>query len=453
MKRIISMALAATTLATPSLAQLGGTVLKVPQQFNDIQAAIDITALLGPNFAYTILVSDGTYDPFEIDPVGDNVSGRLVILAEEGATPIVRSSVFSMDDTVSIENLDSDDIVVLRNLELQRTNGRQSVLNVNSGEGTVWVEGCDMPAPGPGAEIPCGPSPAVDINFTGRVYLIDGLIEGINGYIDDAFTQACSGSGGIRSVGANLAIWDCEIHGGNGRPGAPDTPEDGQNGFAALDFNHGGSDPAQVRLYLSGCELEGGRGGNGSMDTSGNCGNGGHGGDGLVVSGGNYRTVWLDCTFAAGLGGAAGGPACNNGFPGQPTLKSGPSTIQMAPGVYKTIAGNTPKRDDNTSMDPAGELFVTDGEGDVGDPALIFGSGLLSVFLYVEGWRGVVVIEPNGLSFFDQIQPAGVPIPYLVADVNLVQATTGFAQAVIQDDQGGTVLSAPTAVTHIDFPN
>ncbi|MFT5079421.1 MAG: hypothetical protein ACI84E_000060 [Planctomycetota bacterium] len=298
------MLFAIVLIASSALAQTVITVdakQGIGSDFADLQAAV-AAAVDGD----VLLVRAGVY-------AGLDINGKsLVVVAEEQDTPHILGA--------SIRNLAVDQDVVLAGLRISSTAG--AGLRVLNNQGPVLVEDCKILGAdgGHNAAISEDGHPGVHIVESFGVSFASCKLIGGSGAGFESTTLSSTGSGaeGCFATGpAKVALFGCEVFGGQGGHSNPNESFWGGNGAPAIRT-------VSTTLDVVGCKLVGGDGGDGGEDPGAFpggpiCGNGGDGGNGIKSSNGGPVTLGTvrcsDTKITTGKQGL-GGFGCSHGAPG-----------------------------------------------------------------------------------------------------------------------------------------
>ena len=288
----------------------------------------------------SLLVKGGTYDSFILH------NRALVIVAERGETVKVAGG-------FSVRGLTEEQSVVIRGLEVSSPN--ESGLGLKNNQGPVWIEDCVL-AGGLGDNTFSSTSqadsyPAVEIVGCSEVVFARCTLNGGAGLDlwEETFHFA-AGSGGHAldiDVGS-VSVFDSTLTGGHGGSVYDTTETPGGSGGSGIYVDSGS-------VLISGCTLTGGSGGFGDCSLF-FCGNGGNGGDGVLLSfvaGAEVRHQ--DCSFSPGNAGWGGG---SGGFPGDPgeaiDVNAGSATALA--GSAHTMTSSSPVREgESAQLDFGGE--------------------------------------------------------------------------------------------------
>ena len=372
-------------LAAPVVAQ--GTVWVVDDDgvgpgvdFADIQAAVSAAS-----DGDMILVAEGTYRSFSID------GKSLVVTADQGADVLVQEpNIFGIPDStqIIIQNLGAGQSVVIRGLTITpdpSTGTFDGTLFISNNTGDVLIEDCTSTGNAIlFGTIVIGGTEGIEIVDSDSVALARSTFLGVG--VTASFINP-TGLGGS-SFNSNVSAYDCEFRGGPS-PGSASSlltcstgSTDAGDGFQ---LNTGS-------LFASGCMFIGGLGGDGDDAAAPvlGGGNGGPGGDGLVVLGSPSRLTTQDCTFVGSPGGAGG--VAGNGT----VCAAGPDGIDLdAPLGFVDLAGSAVGFS-LTSPLREGEAGALSFDGSPGDVAFIsFGPDPDAILL-----EGIGVLLPSPLVGF-----------------------------------------------------
>lgn len=406
-------------------ASAGGARILGPQgnqNYSEIQAAV-AAAVDGA----IILVADGTYGPLTID------NKSVSIFAAPNA--VVRVG------TIEVKNLAAGRTVVLSGLDPTGTSPLHG-LSIANNAGHVFVQDCEISGrAGPGTfwngtglvGDPGGA--AVVVVDSSQVALVRSRLVGGTGY-EDAFCEPCTGGRGgvgIQSTRSAVALYDCEILGGNG-------------GFGV---NRGGVGGVGCHLVdwgilASGSTIRGGRGGTGIECSFSVCSAfAGDGGTGLFAQGGGIHLVGT--TRAGGAGGIAQGGG-TNGVAGQAT--SGIGFIWTQSGAARSFS--IPR----TVVSDASTIVMTT-KGAPGDRVHLARSDATDFRPVSAPTTGVLLLaSPVALNAgaLGTIPGSGtLNIPLTFSDVALpLSAIVRYHQGRVWPSSGGSRLGTPFHVLVLD---
>ena len=396
-------------LAASSPVRAQGAVLVVKPSgapFATIQTAIAAAA-----DGDTIYVHQGTY-------AGLSVEGRsLTIAGAEGEIVKVGG------DYAKIQDLQPDDVVVLRGLQLRG-------LHVSSSAGTVWIEDCQVLVT----------IPALIVESSASVVFVRCDIEGPDAFTDATSTLHPSGIG-ARLSDSVVAMFDCTVKGGNGQDfhPIPSGTADATAGDDGLEL-HGGA------LHLSGGSVQGGKGGNGPMNPAFGCA-GEDGGDGVFMADGSPSLVVNDVAIAGGAGGTAPsscpGGQPEPGDPGEAILVQSGSA-ETIPGTARLLALGGPAIENHVvNLEVAGVpgdvvlLLIGLQPGLVPKPA--HGGALLV--------PAPLLVTPLGVLG----DPAQVDLPFVVPELGPGVATVhACVQGVFKPTAGAALLGSGSLLIALD---
>ncbi len=344
-------------------ASAGGVRVVRPQgnlNFSGIQPAIDVA-----QDGDIVLVGQGSYGGFTI------LDKSICVMAVPGDDVLLQGQ-------VAIRNLAEHRTVLLDGFRADFFGGLSeiSALWIEDNLGHVRIQNCDLTGSKGDGDFwngqkfeggPGGPGAVLIDNL--HVAFVHSTLRGGSGWSSTELVQSEGGHGGVglTAQGTALALYDCEIVGGQG--GYVDSNEGGKGGDGAQVFGFG--------IFASGSKIRGGNGGHTNSSVLFVSGTGGDGGDGLHVESGAQAQL-LDNVFAGGLGGqgSAGGP---NGQGGANTAGGG--VFHVFPGSATSFALQTSVAGDQGSE----QLTV---QGTAGDAAFLFQSA-------APGWRSLTPSKPG----------------------------------------------------------
>jgi len=319
-----------------------------PADFTELELAVEAAA-----DGDVILVKGGNYGPFTMG--GKGVS----VIAEQGSIVRVRGP-------LRIVDVPAGSRAVLRNL--RTSTAVEHGVSIDGCAGSVHLEDCNLN----GQQTP-DDDPTYSLRYFGArvndsddVRVTRCILRGGNGNNVGFFATPTSGASGLWIEGSTVAVANSEFHGGHGA----DAPwDDWYSGGSGGD----GIEAFDARLWIDGAFCIGGSGGYGDYDYDGlfgtkQCGDGGHGGDGVSVR--SYPDIWNGETAASavtyrdvsGWGGSGGETICGSpGEPGELVFAAGPELHAMVPlsGAARDVNASSPVR--------AGDLAQVDVQGSSGD--------------------------------------------------------------------------------------
>lgn len=320
-----------------------------PADFTELEAAVS-AAVDGD----VVLVKEGNYGPFVIEGKGVTVVGEL------GADVRVRGP-------LQVLAVPAGSRTVLRNL--RTSTPVEHGIELDFCQGSVHLEECHFVGQN---------TPSNDFSFDARnhgaridrcmdVRLVRSTFRGGGGGNIGTFFTPSNGGHGVWIEKSTVSATHCEGYGGFGA----DAPYDdwysggsGGHGFYCWDST----------LWVDGCHGQGGSGGMGDYDYnlfggSKQCGDGGHGGDGLSVQSFPEFIAAPDSAASqvtyrgfTGLGGTAGGTICGQpGDPGEVVFEGGPElhAVTALAGSARNTYVPSPLR--------GGEVAVVHMTGEPGD--------------------------------------------------------------------------------------
>ena len=387
--------------------------------FADLQAAVQAA-----QDGDILLVRTGVYGAFEID------GKSLSIVADDLAVVEIRPS--------AIRNLGPDQTVVLRGLSFPMGPAdffTRPLLRLQSNQGTVLVDSCHLD--GSQAD-PVFTSGALQLEDSAEVVVAASTLVGAEG------TQFFSGPGpfyppnGITVVNSNLAVFDCEITGGDGATGF-------FSDFDVFLASHAGANAiwASVgEVFVSGSDLTGGRGGDGAHWPGGACFSGQDGGAAIALA--DAQGVLLDCTLTPGAGGVPTSLPCTSGAVAPPSELSGSATLDLPVGSAASLAAASPVRE-GASLTV--DLSATPGSTVIGafTPALGYLDAPFA--LGVSALSGTPFLFHSGAMPGIGTLPLSFPVPDLGPGVEGVEL---LLQAVEVPATGALVLTGPASVLLLD---
>ncbi len=255
--------LTALTLALSLLPAARAGVLLVdpldPNGFAQIQPAVDAALTNDIILVRPLADPNARYEPF-------TVGGKTLAICGDEALGVVRLG------SVVIGNVPEGDVVILRGLELQATEGLPA-LSVASGDGDVRLE--DLVATG-GSSVPSGPQPALVVSYSDSVVATYCTLTGGAALTGSAFV---TGAAALDMIGSELSIRGGTLAGGNGADNLTDDPVPGGRGGS-------GSSSQGGKLVISNVLVLGGQGGlPGCVDEINcDCGDLGGGGDAIAMT-------------------------------------------------------------------------------------------------------------------------------------------------------------------------
>ncbi|HTF90181.1 MAG TPA: right-handed parallel beta-helix repeat-containing protein [Planctomycetota bacterium] len=381
-------------LFTP-LALAGGVRIVGPNggaSFPTIQSAVNAAS-----DGDVLLIGAGTYTAFTID------GKDLFLTTTPGAAVQIQGSIL-------IQNLVGKN-VVLTGLSVTTTGG--TALRIANSSGNVRAQNCSFK----GAPSIAG----VSIVASDKVVFASCTLQGGAG----EFTvdqNALPGGAGVSVQASSLAVYDCQVVGGEGGWGDGGNGGDGGDGFTGGPFV----------LFASGSTFQGGRGGD-SNDYWNTGTVPGNGGPGLRAPLGTQVDL-LGNTF---VGGAPGHEFHFGGIalPGAPSIIQGIS--HFYPATARTFTASAAASDQTN-------LSITV-RGMPGDRVYVIASQVLT-FIPYPGLLGVMLapafVRPQVLGV---IPPSGNLVVQLpLADVPLPQAVARYSfQGLIVDSAGVALLGSP----------
>lgn len=307
----LALALAPTAPSAPQGAVW--TVGPSGADFTTIKDAVDAAS-----DGDTVLVKGGGYGPFPI-------TGKALNVVAEAGTTVTVGSWSPFGETMTFSQLPAGSTTVVRGIDFHAPQidpftYAQYGVQLSGCSGTVWFEDCSFDN---------GPKGPLWIENCGDVVLERCSAKGTSGYTS---TMGSKPSGpAIVADGVRLTIHGGVIEGGNGI-----------GSFFSADPSAGlpGIHVTSGELYLSGCQVIGGKGGAG--DPFGNC-------PSLPPDGG--PAVRLDDgvlrLLAASLVGGAPGtldPGCTQASQG-PSYVLGTATATQLSGTPSWLVSNSPVRE------------------------------------------------------------------------------------------------------------
>lgn len=334
------------------------TILGKPQlgSFAAIQDAVNAASDFD-----VLLVHPDTYDAgFTID---------------DKALTLIATGVVHVQQRCAVRNLGALRRVALVGIKItgKPLSVQTAALKLENNAGHVRIQGCNFVGGSQGASTPAIPAPhgvwAVNCS---RVVLSQSTSLGMQVGTNIGGNSAPGGDG-LNAVDSSVALYDCTLTGGRGS-GA--TLPGGKGGAGCRVTNFG--------VFASGATLKGGNGGSGD---AGFCGNGGAGGDALVVNGAQAQL--LELTLVAG----AAGPPDLCGYwpppvPGQQVVSNGGVVTYLAGAARKLTA--PPQVNDNAPI----PFTIT---GQPGDSAWLV-VARAPRFLYQPALNGVLTVPMPTLS-------------------------------------------------------
>ncbi len=398
------------------------------EAFTEIQAAVDAA-----DSGDLLLVQAGEYNSFKVDGKG------LSILADGPGAPIVKG-------TVQVRNLPGNEIFVLRGFSVDAKQAEridESLFAANC-DGVLWIESCrftgDDGDPTKSSLDSLGRDGAKLISSRASVWnrcTFHGG-EGASSSDDDAEPFIGAAGHGLNLDRGTHSIYNSSA---TGNDGGSDFDEDGQSA------GHAGSGiQAEGVLFVSGCQLNGGKGGFADCDPFFGCGAGGNGGSGIEMLS-NSKAKTLDNQFAPGLGGSGGdsfGSSAPDGQDGLNVKLAFDAMEQAIAGAARQLTVQSPLR-----FLEAGSMDV---DGKAGD--LVF----VQVSLDARHQTSPSVIgplypaPPARILFLGSIPPGGeLSFPFAVqAGFGTGPHTQLFLQALALNQNGVTFASNPTELTLLD---
>ncbi len=274
-----------------------------------------------------ILVKSGSYSGFSI------VDKGIYVTADAGLA-------IQIQGPVTVENLSAGKSVLLAGFASVDSQGDQPPFAARHDAGSVRVEQCTFGLGGSHDQ------PAALLDTDADVALVSCTLRGGYGFQMNG-RDGGPGQPAMQAISSSVAIQDCNLLGGQGEIGAMANGLDGGNGGA-------GGDALLIAdgfVYSSGSEFQGGAGGQGGENDfcylgGGFPGNGGPGGSGIHVTSAvsSPNVVLLGATAFAGAGGLGGHDYSNGG--GYPCWGDGHpgadgSLIDAPGGAVDTLAGNS----------------------------------------------------------------------------------------------------------------
>ena len=377
-------------------------------QYTQIHQAV---AAAGPGD--TILVRTGGYESFTVQGMG------LVITTDLGA--FVEVPRFYVKDVPAAQT------VTIHGVDTNSFNDGPG-LTVSDCDGPVWIEDCKLR----------GPLQVITSSSQGAGARVESsaVVSFHRCTLDASFAYSTHAGSGLLANDSLVALFDCDLTGGQGNPTA-----DGYGVYLAGP----GADVDGGLLFASGTSFTGGNGGSGTGVFT--CVDAGDGAAGLVLDGG-VETHLLDVTTTGGAGGLVV-PPCGGGAPGPGQLVlSGTVLEQTFPA--RSLAAPNPVR--------AGETLTVSIDGVPGD----------LVFLWVSGSQAPLYVAPvshptwpiaGGLFLPDAtasvvfavgaLPAGGAQLPFLVPSPPGVAAVHLYVQALMVSGPAadGFVVSSAQMIT------
>ncbi|MHC4375028.1 MAG: right-handed parallel beta-helix repeat-containing protein [Planctomycetota bacterium] len=319
-----------------------------PADFTELELAMEAAA-----DGDVILVKPGNYGPFSMQGKGVSVIG------DGGGIVRVRGP-------LEIRDLPANSKAVVRHL--RTSTAVLHGMHLENCAGSVHLEDCNLNGQQtPTDDVFFGSEyHGIRIDQCADVRLSRCVFRGGDGNNVGFFGQPTSGADGLYAESSSVAVANSEFYGGHGADAPLDDSYSGGWGGQGIGV-------WDTRLWIDGAFCRGGNGGTGDYDYDllfgkKQCGNGGHGGDGLSI--GSYPDVWTGTTAPSevsyrdltGWGGSGGGTICGSpGDPGELLFQAGPEVHTLA-----ELAG--PARDVNASSPVrAGEVAQVSVQGSSGD--------------------------------------------------------------------------------------
>lgn len=410
--------------AFPSATALANGVRIVDQPalgvFQSLQGAVDAAA-----DGDVLLVGKGTYAAFTIDGKGLSV--------------IAPGSDATITGTIEVKNLASTKRVLLSGLDATGTTAQPIAtpgLRLTNDAGHVRLQDCAFiggkGVNGGGQQGYGSGGHGVQILTCPTVAFVGCSLMGGKGYSDS--TGSCydcyggNGGDGVIATTAGVALYDCQLVGGNGGD------EGGQGGNGGTGYR-----APDWGFFASGCAFTGGSGGDGEDYI---VAYGGNGGDGIYV--GAAQAQLLDNSYLAGPGGESYICSTCDGLPGQQI--AGPGFVNLMPGARRKLTAPAFTSDQSSIQltllgQPGDKFFLRTSRS----PFYLLAKPLHGVWLVPQ--PGFGTFAPTGV-----VPPSGtlvlqVPIADLVAPTN--QALL-YLQGFCMDSMGRVYL---TSALHVQVLN
>ncbi len=397
--------------------------------FTTIQDAVDAA---GPGD--TVIVHPGSYAGFTIDGLS------LVVHAATGTRPVVAGP-------VAIRNLSASQFAALRGLEINDVMGAlptPPVLGVSDCDGPVWVEDVVLNTP---VSVP----PAAISRTGARVANCESVVFvrcNLRGQLDAFIFGPING---LYVTEARVSVYDSTLEGGT-FPQSTSLGNDSGDGVAGLFVDSGGD------VFLSGCDVRGGRGENGIDTFFCNSCEGGDGGPGVELrnqfAGADPTVVVVDSTFTPGTAGPA--DDSSSGFCQTPCVDGVAGTqarilaggLSSRAGVARSLTTISPIRD--------GETIVDTFTGDPGDFVVLAFSGFQSPGVQLPDVIGLGYLgDPGFFETMGVIDGTGELVFTLVNSGLLDPMFAGltlYQQGIIVDSSLRIRISAPALLLLLNPP-
>lgn len=415
-------------LLLSSSAKADVLVVGPTQAFTDIQAAVDAAAS-----GDLLLIQAGEYSSFKVDGKG------LSILADGPGAALVKG-------TVQVRNLPGHQIFVMRGLSVDAKQAERlnEAFFAAKCDGVLWIESCrftgdDGEATKDFFDV-AGRDGAKLISSRASVWnrcSFNGG-EGASSSDDDAQPFIGSAGHGLNLDRGTHSVYNCNAAGNDG---GSDFDEDGQSAG-----NAGNGMEAQGVLFVSGCELSGGKGGFADCDPFAGCGAGGDGGSGINLLN-NSKATTLSNQYSPGQGGSGGSSFGNSAPDGQDgeNVKLGfDAKLQAISGAARQLKVPSPLR-----FQEAGSMDVV---GKAGDIVFVQVSLDARHQSSASALGPLFPVPPTRTLFLGSIPPGGeLSFPFAVqSGFGTGPHTQFFLQALVLNQNGVTFASNPTELTLLD---
>jgi len=390
--------------------------------FSDLQPAIDAA-----QDGDLLLVRSGGYGPFEI-------AGKAVSIASDGPGALIAV----VTGAGVVRDLGPTQHVVLRGLTIRQPSSALAttpLLTLGSNQGVVAVEDCTLDGAGSNDVLTTS---ALRVDACDAVFVVGSLLEAATSSQFLVGSGPFGGAHGLDVSASNVAVFDCDVRGGDGGAG---WFTDFDTGIPPQPGAHGAL-VASGLLHAAGSSFTGGAGGDGADFPGGACWYAQNGGTGVAVQDGTVEL--LDGVTVAGPGGTASTAPCTDGAAGSATSVSGTGSIASLAGVAASASASDPAREGQTAS-----LAVDAPDGSV----VVAFAAPQPAFYPVRIASGVAGLQFAPFLLGSAVVPVGGPatIGASVPELGLgVDGVVLRAQAYVLPPFDPSVLTPPVSLVLLD---